>query len=68
MKTLTNKRLVQLVKNADNFIALYGAVQADEDGPPSPRELLTLIAEVQAYRAKVKAYKKVVKSPRSKKK
>jgi hypothetical protein len=68
MKILTNKRLAELEKNASNFIALYGSVQSDPDGPPSPQELLNLLAEVQAYRAKAKAFKKVVKNPRAKKK
>ncbi len=67
MKTLTDKRIKELEKNASNFIALYGYVISEPDGPPSPRELLTLLAEVQAYRAKAKAFKKVVKSPKAKK-
>lgn len=47
---LTEDQLNELEKKASTFIAKYGDVPPNSDGPPTPGEVLSLVSEVREYR------------------
>ncbi len=48
---LTDDQLNDLEKKATLFIARYGDLPPSNDGPPTPGEVLSLVAEVREARA-----------------
>ncbi len=49
---LTNDQLNDLEKKATLFIAKYGDVPPNDDGPPTPGEVLALVMEIKEHRAR----------------